>query len=380
MERIASRGAGSASSKRSSRTNPALDIVTDLPDEGSGMVVHQPMPMVMANPLYFDTQLPASRLAWTNPMEPRCTSSGCVWPGKAPLAVATEAPLVAATEASPVVAEQPLPSAEAPPAGETPPAAESQRETGHEATSVDGNAEENADIANPVADSPEHEATRTESVHLSLQVPAVSFLHGSISIKPDDFDHDVDMEEQMMHVEASGLSTEQQAQAQPQQKGKYENWWASEIFDCGNNVDICMWGLLCPWYLLFKISHILDNNKIDRGENHRAARAQQKPLGYRMVRAVRPVFYILCCFLGHLFLRKRVRDRFSIQGSLKNDCIVTCLCGLCAGCQEAREVQQLGISVGNQTQTIDKGKLPPFYLKKLRHDAITKSDRKIVAV
>ncbi|CAG9329920.1 unnamed protein product [Blepharisma stoltei] len=46
---------------------------------------------------------------------------------------------------------------------------------------------------------------------------------------------------------------------------------------------------------------------------------------------------VLCC-IGAAINRGKIRDRYLINGSCFSDCLLHCLCGPCAACQEYREV------------------------------------------
>ena len=49
-----------------------------------------------------------------------------------------------------------------------------------------------------------------------------------------------------------------------------------------------------------------------------------------------------CCCLVHAGKRTALRARYGLMEDCCNDCCVTCLCPLCAICQEAREMQVRG--------------------------------------
>ena len=48
---------------------------------------------------------------------------------------------------------------------------------------------------------------------------------------------------------------------------------------------------------------------------------------------------LLCCCIGAAINRGKIRDRYLINGSFCEDCLIHCFCTLCAICQEHSEVR-----------------------------------------
>ncbi|XP_069802818.1 cornifelin homolog [Dendropsophus ebraccatus] len=86
--------------------------------------------------------------------------------------------------------------------------------------------------------------------------------------------------------------------------------WSTGLFQCCDDIPICILGCLCPAFLPCYLSTLF-------GE--------------------------MCCFgtlPGAMFaLRTGVRERYKIPGNLMNDYCAICCCLVCALCQMAREIK-----------------------------------------
>ncbi|XP_056398794.1 cornifelin homolog B-like isoform X2 [Hyla sarda] len=87
--------------------------------------------------------------------------------------------------------------------------------------------------------------------------------------------------------------------------------WHSEVFDCCEDMGVCLCGAFVPCILACKVA-------TDYGE--------------------------CCClpFIGGALLAMRtgIRERYHIPGSICNDCVCLTFCGPCTLCQMARELKQ----------------------------------------
>ncbi|XP_063292101.1 cornifelin homolog [Pelobates fuscus] len=100
--------------------------------------------------------------------------------------------------------------------------------------------------------------------------------------------------------------------AQPQATQAYatSSQWTSDVFDCCQDMGICLCGTFVPCILACKVAS-------DFGE--------------------------CCClpFLGGtvVAMRTGIRERYRIPGSICNDCVCLTFCSQCALCQMARELK-----------------------------------------
>jgi Cys-rich protein (TIGR01571 family) len=49
-----------------------------------------------------------------------------------------------------------------------------------------------------------------------------------------------------------------------------------------------------------------------------------------------------CCCLIHTVRREQFREKYGLEEGACGDCFITCCCGPCAICQEAREMKVRG--------------------------------------
>ena len=57
--------------------------------------------------------------------------------------------------------------------------------------------------------------------------------------------------------------------------------------------------------------------------------------------AVIPYFMVACLLcVGGAINRGHIRERYGIEGSFVNDCVIWLCCGDCAACQEYRETRK----------------------------------------
>eukprot|EP00117_Sycon_ciliatum_P021612 scpid63746/ scgid18886/ PLAC8-like protein 1 len=103
--------------------------------------------------------------------------------------------------------------------------------------------------------------------------------------------------------------------------------WSTGLFDCFNDITVCLLGCFCPVCLLFQTASQL-------GENGCC---------------------VACCIpwpYGQMMLRVKIRSENNIQGSICDDyCTVGC-CQACAMCQEAREVKYIQMNQGGGQSTL----------------------------
>uniref|UniRef100_A0A8C5WH23 Cornifelin n=2 Tax=Leptobrachium leishanense TaxID=445787 RepID=A0A8C5WH23_9ANUR len=100
--------------------------------------------------------------------------------------------------------------------------------------------------------------------------------------------------------------------SQPQATQMYSSSseWHSDVFDCCQDMGICLCGAFIPCVLACRVAS-------DLGE---------------------------CCCLPYLgvtivAMRTAIRERYRIPGSICNDCMCLTFCGLCTLCQMARELK-----------------------------------------
>ncbi|XP_076467694.1 placenta-specific gene 8 protein-like [Babylonia areolata] len=87
--------------------------------------------------------------------------------------------------------------------------------------------------------------------------------------------------------------------------------WASSVCSCCDDMGSCLLGMFCPMILACQIS-------IDMGESA----------------------CVPCCVPGWLnVLRTKLRAENNIQGSVMDDCCMSCWCGHCVMCQMSRELK-----------------------------------------
>ncbi|KAE8593603.1 hypothetical protein XENTR_v10019214 [Xenopus tropicalis] len=100
-----------------------------------------------------------------------------------------------------------------------------------------------------------------------------------------------------------------QPQAVPGCTNSNTNRWNSDVFDCCQDLGICLCGTFLPLCLACKVAQ-------DYGE---------------------------CCCLPVLngtiiAMRTGIRERYQIPGTICNDCVCLTFCGPCTLCQMAREL------------------------------------------
>lgn len=87
--------------------------------------------------------------------------------------------------------------------------------------------------------------------------------------------------------------------------------WNTGLFDCTDDLSLCLCGLFCGLCLTCKVSQ-------DMGES---------------------LCVPICLPLPLAILRTKWRTEQNIQGSIMEDCLMNSFCGACAVCQLAREVK-----------------------------------------
>ncbi|XP_039627848.1 cornifelin homolog [Polypterus senegalus] len=86
--------------------------------------------------------------------------------------------------------------------------------------------------------------------------------------------------------------------------------WSTGIMAMCDDIGICLFGCFCPCCLAAQVAHAF-------GE----------------------CFILGCMPCAHCALRTGIRERYTIPGSLINDCCVMTFCNSCAICQMQREIK-----------------------------------------
>uniref|UniRef100_A0A4W5PT93 Plac8 onzin related protein 6 n=1 Tax=Hucho hucho TaxID=62062 RepID=A0A4W5PT93_9TELE len=115
--------------------------------------------------------------------------------------------------------------------------------------------------------------------------------------------------------------------------------WSSSICDCCDDMKICecCFGFWCPCCLICQIS-------TDFGECF-----------------CLPLLDIFtnCVPAGSLALLSTMRERYRIQGTICNDCLLVTCCTPCARCQMARELKLRQRTLVNVTSSVQMNMHPP---------------------
>ncbi|XP_071189755.1 cornifelin homolog A-like [Salvelinus alpinus] len=93
--------------------------------------------------------------------------------------------------------------------------------------------------------------------------------------------------------------------------------WSSSICDCCDDMKICCFGFWCPCCLRCQMS-------TDFGECFCLPLLD---------------IFVNCIPAVSLALRSTMRERYRIQGTICNDCLLVAFCTPCAWCQMARELK-----------------------------------------
>ena len=91
-------------------------------------------------------------------------------------------------------------------------------------------------------------------------------------------------------------------------------WYRSELFDCFDDIGICIYGCCCPQCL--NASNLAKLRSEDCGIFH------------------------YCCSFSPFWIRHSVRIQRNIEIDQYDDCCTVCFCKPCAICQDARELKQ----------------------------------------
>ena len=96
-----------------------------------------------------------------------------------------------------------------------------------------------------------------------------------------------------------------------------------DLFGCFSDIGSCLWGCLVPCGVVCL-----------------QAKAVDKITGNGMVV---PCLLLLCLScIGGAINRGTIRTKLGYKADFLCDCLIWCLCGPCAGCQEYREAKTRG--------------------------------------
>ncbi len=98
------------------------------------------------------------------------------------------------------------------------------------------------------------------------------------------------------------------------------------LYGCFDDCGICLFGYCCTPCLFGQNAHQIDNSN-----------CCLMCCGYSLLSSC-----YLCCIL-HSSKRGALRQKYGLREEPCGDCPVTCCCGPCALCQEARFLQRRGI-------------------------------------
>ena len=94
-----------------------------------------------------------------------------------------------------------------------------------------------------------------------------------------------------------------------------------DLFGCMVDMSVCLWGTCVPCG-----AQCLQAKAVDKATG-------QGPLV--------PCLLVTCCScIGGAINRGKIRERYGIEGSFVNDCVIWWICGCCAACQEYRETKK----------------------------------------
>ncbi|XP_073300731.1 protein PLANT CADMIUM RESISTANCE 2-like isoform X1 [Primulina huaijiensis] len=107
--------------------------------------------------------------------------------------------------------------------------------------------------------------------------------------------------------------------------------WSTGLFDCFSDVENCCVTCWCPCITFGRIAEIVDQGSSSCGQSGAL---------YTVIACVTgcPCFY-------SCFYRSKLRQNYSLHGSLCGNCLVHCFCENCALCQEYRELKSRGFNM-----------------------------------
>ncbi|XP_024170080.1 developmental and secondary metabolism regulator ve-1-like [Rosa chinensis] len=117
--------------------------------------------------------------------------------------------------------------------------------------------------------------------------------------------------------------------------------WKTGLFDCLLDPPNAIMTTLCPCWTFGQIAEIVDNGQTSCSCN-------------ALIYMVIWCFIMVPCLLSCTY-RRKLRNKLDLPESPGPDCIIHCLCELCALCQEHRELELRGLDpslgwVGNMEQ------------------------------
>jgi len=101
------------------------------------------------------------------------------------------------------------------------------------------------------------------------------------------------------------------------------NQWKTGLFDCTDDLKLCMCGTFCEPCLLY-----------ENGQKLNGPDGPWKEHGIWYV-----VTWIFAPCVPFMFLRNKVRQKYDIEGTDMEDIGAGLLCGACVNCQVARELR-----------------------------------------
>ncbi|CAF1020084.1 unnamed protein product [Adineta steineri] len=104
--------------------------------------------------------------------------------------------------------------------------------------------------------------------------------------------------------------------------------WKSGIFDCFQDINLCLLGWCCGCYLHGQNAEKLGDDK-------------------KINACVKYACLSMCglCCLIHKPRRQKIRTNYNLEEK-PSDLLATCCCSACANCQEAKELNAHGASTG----------------------------------
>ncbi|EXB38816.1 hypothetical protein L484_027249 [Morus notabilis] len=107
--------------------------------------------------------------------------------------------------------------------------------------------------------------------------------------------------------------------------------WSTGLCDCFSDCKSCCLTYWCPCVTFGRIAEIVDEG---------ATSCVASGALYLLLVWVG----VVCCY--SCTYRSKIRRRYALEESPCGDCLVHCFCGLCALCQEYRELQNKGFNMG----------------------------------
>ncbi|XP_017226034.1 cell number regulator 2 isoform X1 [Daucus carota subsp. sativus] len=104
--------------------------------------------------------------------------------------------------------------------------------------------------------------------------------------------------------------------------------WSTGLFGCSSDVPNCCLTCFCPCITFGRIAEIVDKGNTSCA----AACAVHALIGY----------WTGCGWIFSCFYRSKMRKEYMLKKSPCGDCLVHFFCGLCALCQEHRELHIRG--------------------------------------